>query len=261
LYYSFDKDSHYFQMRVLLAITISAFVLSSAYGTYVEVKLGKTQGAVYLKSGRVDFAYEFDIYGDDDTHDRSDGGVGLTVFVADSTGATLFRNTIPGGTGWYHASFNNPADGYVRFWGKGIFKINTSGVYILHDNTTITGGDTPPATSQIAAVPPPTAAGPSPAPTPVAPPRPTEIHAVIISGQSDPAKILHGNVHLVGGLIALGREKGATPGTWDPGVKITPDAELLTGQKVPPVTPNLIDVRITRYEISATLDAPPATGK
>jgi hypothetical protein len=80
---------------------------------------------------------------------------------------------------------------------------------------------------------------------------------VIISGQSDPTKILRGNVHLVGGLIALGRQPG-TPGTWDPGVTITPDAELVTGQKVPPVTPNLFDVRITRYEISATLDAPSA---
>ena len=236
----------------------------SVFTEYVQVKVGKDQGTVYLKAGTVDLAYEFNIYGDTDTNDLPDSGNGLTIFVADSIGDTLFRNTIPGGTGWYHATFNNPADGYVKFWGKGLFKGNTSVPYILHDDTTITGGDTPPAASDGGTAPA-GAASSSDAPTnppsvPAATPRPPEIHAVIISGQSDPSKILRGNVHLVGGVIALGRQPG-NPGTWDPGVTITPDAELVTGQKVPPITPNLFDVRITRYEISATLDAPSAAGQ
>ena len=221
--------------------------------------MGKNKGSVYLKAGKIDLAYEFNDYGDVDTNDISYGGNGFTIFVNDSTGATLFRNEIWSASGWYHATFYNPADGFVSFWGKGVVKIDVSVPYILHDDTTITGGDTPPAGSDGGTAPA-GAASSSGAPTnppsvPAATPRPPEVHAVIISGQSDPTKILRGNVHLVGGLIALGRQPG-TPGTWDPGVTITPDAELVSGQKVPPVTPNLFDVRITRYEISATLEPP-----
>jgi len=39
------------------------------------------------------------------------------------------------------------------------------------------------------------------------------------------------------------------------GLKIVPDYALLTGEKIPPVTPNIIDVRIVRQVVSA--DFPP----
>jgi hypothetical protein len=87
---------------------------------------------------------------------------------------------------------------------------------------------------------------------------PSNIHAVIVSGLSDPAKIIvSSNVTLTGGIVALGKA-GSPPSTssvWSPGLKIIPDYALLTGEKIPPVTPNIIDVRIVRQEVTA--DFPP----
>jgi hypothetical protein len=85
----------------------------------------------------------------------------------------------------------------------------------------------------------------------------SEVHAVIISGLSDPAQIVRGNVNLVGGVIALGSGDQNTlgfAGRWDPNLKITPDPELLNGDKIPPLTPNVFDVRIMHYEIQATIE-------
>jgi hypothetical protein len=82
----------------------------------------------------------------------------------------------------------------------------------------------------------------------------SNIHAVIVSGLSDPAKVIVSpNVTLTGGIIALGKTGSPppTPTAWSSGLKIIPDYALLTGEKIPPVTPNLIDVRIVRQEITA----------
>jgi hypothetical protein len=94
-----------------------------------------------------------------------------------------------------------------------------------------------------------------PPPPPSAPGgAPANIHAVIISGLSDPAKVVvSSNVTLTGGIIALGKN-GSPPSTssaWSPGLKIIPDYALLTGEKIPPVTPNIIDVRIVRQDVTA----------
>ena len=254
-----------FKAPYVFSILIAIGLVSVAYGTYIEVKAGKDLGIVYLKTGTIDLAYEFNTHPNNGNEERAPQGNSLTLIVTDSNGTVLFRNSIDGVTGWYHATFFNAFDGYVHIWAKGHHSQVGMGDFELNQNTTITGGDAPPAgvvdsgtttpgTGSSAGTP-----TTPPPPTAAATPRPPEIHAVIISGQSDPSKILRGNVHLVGGLIALGRQPGV-PGTWDPGVTITPDAELVTGQKVPPITPNLFDVRITRYEISATLEAPSATG-
>ena len=100
-----------------------------------------------------------------------------------------------------------------------------------------------------------------------APPPPTaetpaktraEIHAVIVSGLADPSQVLRGNVHLTGGIVALGSPDSSAPqppGRWDPNVKITPDPELLNGNKIPPLVPNVIDVRIMHHEVSATMES------
>jgi hypothetical protein len=82
----------------------------------------------------------------------------------------------------------------------------------------------------------------------------TNIHAVVISGLSDPAKIVVSpNVTLTGGVVALGKNPAppATPSSWSPGLRIVPDYALLTGEKIPPVTPNILDVRIVRQEVTA----------
>jgi hypothetical protein len=100
---------------------------------------------------------------------------------------------------------------------------------------------------------------------PTAPPEPgpgvpstrrAQIHAVIVSNLSDPSQVLSGNVNLTGGIIALGPPTPSQkPGRWDPNVRITPDPDLLNGSKIPPLVPNVIDVRITHYEVTATIDS------
>jgi hypothetical protein len=85
-----------------------------------------------------------------------------------------------------------------------------------------------------------------------------EIHAGIVSGLSDPSQVLTGNVHLTGGIVALGPPDPTSSqiaGHWDPNVKITPDPELLNGDKIPPLVPNVIDVRIMHHEVSATIES------
>ncbi|MFY9984735.1 MAG: hypothetical protein WAK31_08240 [Chthoniobacterales bacterium] len=87
----------------------------------------------------------------------------------------------------------------------------------------------------------------------------SNIHAVIISGLSDPAKVItSSNVTLTGGVIALGKDPTppAAPSTWSPGLRIVPDYALLTGEKIPPVTPNILDVRIERQEVTADFPSP-----
>lgn len=88
------------------------------------------------------------------------------------------------------------------------------------------------------------------------------IHAVIISGLSDPAKVISSpNVTVTGGIVALGKD-GSAPSpssSWSPGLRIVPDYALLTGEKIPPVTPNILDVRIVRQEVTADFPSPNPT--
>ncbi|HEX4200800.1 MAG TPA: hypothetical protein VHY59_04725, partial [Chthoniobacterales bacterium] len=66
------------------------------------------------------------------------------------------------------------------------------------------------------------------------------------------------NVTLTGGIVALGKNGSAAPNpsTWSPGLKLIPDYALLTGEKIPPVTPNIIDVRIVRQDVTADFPSP-----
>jgi hypothetical protein len=93
-------------------------------------------------------------------------------------------------------------------------------------------------------------------------PASTSIHAVIISGRSDPAKIVTSqNVTLTGGVVALGKDPAspAAPSSWTTGLHIVPDEALLRGAKIPPLTPNIIDVRIVKHEVIGDLTAPSAS--
>jgi hypothetical protein len=107
-------------------------------------------------------------------------------------------------------------------------------------------------------IPPPPSPVSNPTPVPVS----TNIHAVIISGRSDPAKIVTSrNVTLTGGVVALGKDPAppAVPSAWTTGLYILPDEALLTGAKIPPVTPNIVDVRIVKHEVVGDLAAPSAS--
>ena len=98
---------------------------------------------------------------------------------------------------------------------------------------------------------------PSSSPTPGS--RSTSINAVLISGRSDPAKIVtSANVTLIGGVVALGKNASpsVTPSSWSTGLRIVPGQALLTGAKIPPLTPNIIDVRIVKHEVTGDLSTP-----
>ncbi len=85
------------------------------------------------------------------------------------------------------------------------------------------------------------------------------LNAVLISGRSDPAKIVtSANVTLIGGVVALGKNASpsVTPSSWSTGLRIVPDQALLTGAKIPPLTPNIIDVRIVKHEMTGDLSTP-----
>ena len=113
----------------------------------------------------------------------------------------------------------------------------------------VSGGDNPPVVT------PPPVGTPTPAPV-----TRSSMHAVIISGLSDPAKVVtSSNVTLTGGVAALGKNPSppATPKTqWSAGLRIVPDQALLTGAKIPPLTPNIIDVRIVKHEVTGELSTP-----
>jgi hypothetical protein len=68
------------------------------------------------------------------------------------------------------------------------------------------------------------------------------------------------NVPLTGGVVAFGKDPApAAPSSWTTGLHIVPDEALLTGAKIPPLTPNIIDVRIVKHEVIGDLAAPGAS--
>ena len=85
-----------------------------------------------------------------------------------------------------------------------------------------------------------------------------EIHAVIVSAAQSPWDAVQRwpgirNVIVVGGIVALGKTPipGEIPGggPQPPWLRVIPDLELLNGSKIPPVVPNVIDVRIMNCPI------------
>jgi hypothetical protein len=93
---------------------------------------------------------------------------------------------------------------------------------------------------------------PRESPPPGAPPENIEIHAVIVSAAQSPWDAIKrapgvGTVTIVGGIVALGKTPipGEIPGggpqsDW---LRIIPDLRLLNGSMIPPVVPNIIDIR------------------
>jgi len=99
--------------------------------------------------------------------------------------------------------------------------------------------------------------GPGAAPVDVA------INAVIVSAAQSPWDAIRRgpgvrNIIVTGGIIALGKTPipGETPGggpqpAW---LRLIPDLRLLNGSAIPPVVPNVIDVRIMNCPIKIEND-------
>ena len=256
------------QRFAALFVGLGLFASTAFAGNAVTVQLyAGTSNPIYVNAGTVtlNFSY-FLLYGGRGTpvEDDSDGAVANSVLVYNNSGDLLATLPLPGNPIWEHGgsgtiSWSNPADQFIKLSGA----INVEGYgnnffewwYLPGRPSVASGGDTPK---------PPTGGGttqPQPPQTTSLPPNPgqTNIHAVIISGLSDPAKVIASpNVTLTGGLIALGKANAAdgAVSTWSPGLRILPDYELLTGNKIPPVTPNIIDVRIVRQQVQADFPYP-----
>jgi hypothetical protein len=89
-------------------------------------------------------------------------------------------------------------------------------------------------------------------PPPGAPPENIEIHAVIVSEAQSPWDAIKratgvGTITVVGGIVAMGKTpiSGEIPGggpqpDW---LRLVPDVRLLNGSMIPPVVPNIMDIR------------------
>jgi hypothetical protein len=182
-----------------------------------------------------------------------DGGIGEIYGRGDAFGTSLFTQTAALAAGTvFRIVASSPAQVYNP---QTPFQGSQSGAYVKGFVSKFSM-DAPPVT-------PPSGPSGSNLPPPSAPGgAPSNIHAVIVSGLSDPAKVIVSpNVTLTGGIIALGKNGSPppTPTAWSSGLKIIPDYALLTGEKIPPVTPNIIDVRIVRQDVTA--DFPSASPK
>jgi hypothetical protein len=256
--------------RLIQKIWVAGFALlwicqcSSAYASDLYVVVGTNVSPVYLKAGEIRLTYRYYLQTVDSDH--ANGYHDLSIKILDANGGKLFGKTDISalGTGLgsvFYTKFYNPSDQWVRIYGRGgegmIIK-SAGAFYNLAPDGYVLGGDTPPASPTA-----PPASPPSSAPTPPtvnnpSPPR-AQIHAVIVSRLADPSQVLTGSVNLTGGIIALGSPDSNTPqkaGRWDPNVTVTPDPELLNGDKIPPLVPNVIDVRIMHHEVSATIESP-----
>jgi hypothetical protein len=185
----------------------------------------------------------------------SAGGTDLIVIPVESFTVAQGTSTVSYGT----FSFDNPVSQFLEISGSGGYVREITrpiqSIYplfqqwtVLNGQTTIVGGDTPPISPKI---PPPESSQSSGRAVR------SNIHAVIVSGLSDPAKVIAStNVTLTGGIVALGRTASSLPSSWSSGLQIVPDYALLTGEKIPPVTPNILDVRIVRQEVTADFPSP-----
>jgi hypothetical protein len=264
-------------------VLLGALSIENAFSKDIWLSAFKDTGRTYLKAGAVTVHAEVSIQvGNDDlglpnplTH-----GSLRTLFVGSDSGqiASLTWGSGPLESGleggpvlvsgslalgqtdvWaYTFTFYNPTDQYVNISTQGGWAYSIGPFLSRHGNSEFTfkiapghsniiGGDSPP--------------GAPPTPTGTPPPvtRGNNVHAVIISGLSDPTKIVASqNVTLTGGVIALGKDPSppSTPHSWSSGLRIVPDEALLTGAKIPPLTPNIIDVRIVKHEVVGDLAKP-----
>jgi hypothetical protein len=253
----------------LLALSLCCGLLSSpaTAGNPVAVQLhGGPSNPIYVDAGTVTINFSaLLVYAG--VREPWNGEV-ANVFIYNTSGDSLATLPIVNAMQIYNAhggsgtvTWNNPVGQYIQISGIIDFDGFGGGVpfywfYLPGGPSVASGGDTPtPPTRGVATQ-------PQPPQQNSASPGPSNIHAVIISGLSDPAKVIaSSNVTLIGGIVALGKlnSSSSVSSAWSPGLRILPDYDLLTGTKIPPVTPNILDVRIVRQQVIA--DFPSASQK
>jgi hypothetical protein len=247
------------QSTLAMLLLCSGVIASSATaGSSVTVQLhGGPSNPIYVEAGTVTINFSALLAYSGVREPWS--GEAANVLVYNTSGDSLatlpISNAIDiwaghGGSGT--VTWNNPVAQYIQI--SGLIYFDGDGghspfywFYLPGGSSVASGGDTPSGSGSGVTT-------QSPATPPVAPIVHSSIHAVIISGLSDPAKVIaSSNVTLTGGIISLGTAgtSSSLSSSWNPGIHIVPDYDLLTGIKFPPVTPNIIDVRIVRQQVSA----------
>ncbi|MFY9988128.1 MAG: hypothetical protein WAK31_25470 [Chthoniobacterales bacterium] len=249
-------------LSVLAALFFSETLVPNSFaGNPVTVQLySGLSNPVYVEAGVVTINYSYMLwYGGRGDHGQAEAASMLVYNTAGDLIATLpvsgdgFTAQVDSAT----VTWNNPVsqfielsgEVYILSYGNNFFE----SWYLPEKSSVASGGDTPDKPGQpvttVTLQPPSSAVNTSH----------SNIHAVIISGLSDPAKVIASpNVTVTGGIVALGKiiALGAVPSAWSPGLRVLPDYQLLTGAKVPPVTPNIIDVRIVRQQTTADFPSP-----
>jgi hypothetical protein len=246
-------------LAVLLLCSGLLFAYPATAGNPVTVQLhGGLSNPIYVEAGTVtiNFSALLQYSG---VREPWTGEI-ANVLVYNTSGDSLATLPIVNAIQIYHAhggsgtvTWDNPVGQYIQISGIIDFDGFGGGIpfywfYLPRGPSVASGGDTPtPPTGGVATQ-------PQPPQQNAASSTPSNIHAVIISGLSDPAKVItSSNVTLTGGIVALGKLNNSTSlsSAWSPGLRILPDYDLLTGAKIPPVTPNVLDVRIVRQQITA----------
>jgi hypothetical protein len=271
----FDKCQNLGVIGVLVMLSAALLASSGYCDTALNVVAQPDAAEVFVAAGSITVNYEIPLMylgAQTDGGGPINEGSGLKVIVM-AANQLLAEQKInyplsvasgPSGSAPVVGTFTfyNPVPQTVSISGSGTYTYilhqAVQGLYqsfrewmVLPGQTMISGGETPPSLSQTV-VNGQTSGGSTPSVH-------STIHAVIISGLSDPAKVIASpNVTVSGGVIALGKNPTppAIPSTWSPGLRIVPDYALLTGEKVPPVTPNILDVRIVRQEVTADFPSP-----
>ena len=259
---------------VTLLLSGIACPVNSLCDTTISIEARPNASQVFLDQGTITVHYTIPLtFVGTETDGGGPSNTGNTVRILVSTGsvdlavqqiANLTFTQVSGVPALTFGTFSfyNPSSQFLQISGSGGYVRELPRVIpsiypafqqwiVFNGRTTIVGGDTPPGLSQT----PPAFQSPRPPPATA----PSNIHAVIISGLSDPTKVITSpNVTVTGGIVALGKDvsPAPAPAAWSPGLRIVPDYALLTGKKIPPVTPNILDVRIVRQEVTADFPSP-----
>jgi hypothetical protein len=261
-------------LALILAVTLLSVLPASADSAMTIIAGGRPSSAI-VPAGTVRGRYKILLYTVDSSINTAESDIGGSIFInlADAAGNIIHQEQYPGPIrsdkpGFFETNpisfeFNNPVEQAIQVMVVGAYYYRSSNsLSRIGLNFFVTEPDNRLATRiTVDTGQPPEAAPPPNNPPPVVQESGSRIHAVIVSGRSAPEQVLraNGKTTLYGGLIALGpNDDGLAPVAWPTGLLIVPDPDLLSGAKIPPIIPNIADVRIRHYSVEATMESAPA---